>query len=192
MTFVVGTKSHLLWCEHSLNRERWLVMNVWLNSEENTFTDVFDITSDIGNFRPHIFCPQATKELPRKHHEACPPIQLPTDALSQIDYGHTRHYEDCKEVCLCQRTTFKKSILENLSRGMRMAEWKMSPPSHRRVGTYSLAESFISNLIEIRKRKDNENSQPLYLWDKDKRLWHHWLYYSSKYFPNSDWLKAHA
>ena len=28
-----------------------------------------------------------------------------TDALSQIDYGHTRHCEDCKEVCLCQRTT---------------------------------------------------------------------------------------
>ena len=135
-----------------------------MNSEENTFTDVFDITSDIGNFRPHIFCPQATKELPRKHHEAGPPIQLPTDALSQIDYGHTRHYEDCKEVCLCQRTTFKKSILENLSRGMRMAEWKMSPPCHRRVGTYSLAESFISNLIEIRKREDNENSQPMTSW----------------------------
>ena len=135
MAFVVGTKSHLLWCEHSLNRERWLVMNVWLNSEENTFTDVFDITSDIGDFRPHIFCPQATKELPRNNHEAGPPIQLSTDALSQIDYGHTRHYEDCKEVCLCQRTTFKKSILENLSRGMRMAEWKMSPPrfkTHRR------------------------------------------------------------
>ena len=51
-----------------------------------------------------------------------------------------------------------------------MAEWKMSPPSHRRVGTYSLAESFISNLIEIRKREDNENSQPLYLLDKDERL----------------------
>ena len=135
MAFVVGTKSHLLWCEHSLNRERRLVMNVWLNSEENTFTDVFDITSDIGDFRPLIFCPRATKELPRNYHEAGPPIQLPTDALSQIDYGHTRHYEDCKEVCLCQRTTFKKSILENLSRSMRMAEWKMSPP---RFKTYRL------------------------------------------------------
>ena len=27
--------------------------------------------------------------------------QLPTDALSQIDYGHTKHCEDC----LCQQTT---------------------------------------------------------------------------------------
>ena len=44
----------------------------------------------------------------RSNHET---EQLPPDALSQIDYGHTRHCEDCKEVCVCQRTTqraFKK------------------------------------------------------------------------------------
>lgn len=35
----------------------------------------------------------------------------------KTDYGHTRYCEDCKEVC----------ILEILSKGMRMAEWKMSP-----------------------------------------------------------------
>ena len=50
--------------------------------------------------------------------------QLPTVALSQIDYEHTRHCGDC----LCQQTNYAKGILENLSRGMRMAEWKMSPP----------------------------------------------------------------
>ena len=38
----------------------------------------------------------------RSNHET---EQLPPDALSQIDYGHTRHCEDCKEVCVCQRTT---------------------------------------------------------------------------------------
>ena len=27
------------------------------------------------------------------------------DALSKIDYGHTRHCEDCREVCVCQWTT---------------------------------------------------------------------------------------
>ena len=48
---------------------------------------------------------ETTQELPKKHHEAGPPEQLPTDALSQIDYGHTRRCKDCKEVCLCQRTT---------------------------------------------------------------------------------------
>ena len=37
--------------------------------------------------------------------EAGPPEQLPTDTLSQINYGHTRHCKDCKEFCLCQRTT---------------------------------------------------------------------------------------
>ena len=55
------------------------------------FTDVFDNTSDIGDFREHIFCPQTTQELPKKHHEAGLPEQLPTDALPQIDNWHTIH-----------------------------------------------------------------------------------------------------
>ena len=59
---------------------------------KNTFTDVFDNTGDISDFRAHIFCSQTTQELPKKHNEAGPPEQLPTDALSQIYYGHTRHY----------------------------------------------------------------------------------------------------
>ena len=42
-----------------------------------------------------IFCPQKTEEPPKKHNEAGPP-----DALSQIDYKHTIHCEDC----LCQQT----------------------------------------------------------------------------------------
>ena len=74
---------------------------------KSTFTDVFDNTCDIGDFRAHIFYQQTTQELPKKHHEAGSPEQLPTDALSQIDYGHTRHCKDCKEVCLSQRTTQK-------------------------------------------------------------------------------------
>ena len=36
---------------------------------KNTFTDVFD-TGDIDGFRGHIFCPQTTQELPKKHNEA--------------------------------------------------------------------------------------------------------------------------
>ena len=94
---------------------------------ENTFTDLFDNTCDIGDFRVHIFCPETTQDLPKKHHEAGPPVQLSTDVLSQINYGHTRHCEDWKEVLLVP-TKNAISILENLSRGMRMTEWKMSPP----------------------------------------------------------------
>ena len=63
-----------------------------------------DITVGIGDIRVHIFCPQMTQELPKKHHKAGPREQLPTDALSQIDCRHTRQCEDCKEVCLCQWT----------------------------------------------------------------------------------------
>ena len=65
---------------------------------KNTFTDVFDNTSDISAY----FLPSdnsRTTGLPKKHNEAGPPEQLPTDALSQIDNGHTRHCEDC----LCQQ-----------------------------------------------------------------------------------------
>ena len=57
-----------------------------------------DITCGIGGIRVHIFYLQTTQQLPKKHHEAGPPEQLPADALSQIDYGHTRHCEVCKEV----------------------------------------------------------------------------------------------
>ena len=86
---------------------------------ENTFTDVFDNTCDIGDFKAHIFYQQTTQELPKKHHEAGSPEQLPTNALSQIDYGHTRH---CKRLQrgLLMPTNNAKGILENLGMGMRM------------------------------------------------------------------------
>ena len=45
------------------------------------------------------FYPETNHELHKKHHEAGPLEQLTTDALSQIDYGNTRHCEDCKEFC---------------------------------------------------------------------------------------------
>ena len=60
---------------------------------KNTFNDVFDYTCDISDFSAHIFRSQATQELPKKHNEARPPEQLPTDALLQIYYGHTWHYD---------------------------------------------------------------------------------------------------
>ena len=69
---------------------------------KKSFKDAFDIICD---FRAHILYPQTTQKLIKKHHEAVPPEQLPTDALSQIDYGHTRRCDYCEEVCFCQRTT---------------------------------------------------------------------------------------
>ena len=38
-----------------------------------------DITCGIGGIRVHIFYPKTTQELPKKHHEAGPPEQLPTN-----------------------------------------------------------------------------------------------------------------
>ena len=37
---------------------------------KNTFTDLFDISCDIGDFRAHSSCPQMTQELPKKHYDA--------------------------------------------------------------------------------------------------------------------------
>ena len=36
---------------------------------KNTFTDVFDISCDIGDFMAHIFCRQMTQELPKKAYD---------------------------------------------------------------------------------------------------------------------------
>ena len=58
------------------------------DSPKNTFTDT------------HTF----TRELPQKYHDAATPEKRTAGALSQIDYRHTRHCVNCKEVCLCQRT----------------------------------------------------------------------------------------
>ena len=63
---------------------------------KNSFTDVFDKTCDIGNFRAraHFLPLDDAQELPKKHNEAGPPEQPPTNALSSIDYGYTRRCEN--------------------------------------------------------------------------------------------------
>ena len=91
-------------------------------TEKHFYRRIWQYLSDISDFRTHIFClAQMTQELPKEHNEAGPPEQLPSDTLSQIDYGHTRHCEDCKEVCLCQRTT-QRAFWKFWIRGMRIAE----------------------------------------------------------------------
>ena len=49
---------------------------------KTSFTDVFDNTCDINDFRTHIFCTQRTQELHKKHNEAGPPQQLQTTSSS--------------------------------------------------------------------------------------------------------------
>ena len=49
------------------------------------------------------FCPQSTQELPKKHHEARSSEQVPTYALSQIDYGHTLDTFEIAKRCACAK-----------------------------------------------------------------------------------------
>ena len=51
---------------------------------KNTFTEVFDNTGDMGDFRAHIFCRQTTQELPKKQHHEAGPEQLTTDLLDTV------------------------------------------------------------------------------------------------------------
>ena len=51
---------------------------------KNTFTEVLHNTCDISDLKAHIFSPQTTQELPKKHHEAGPPKQLTTDTLDTV------------------------------------------------------------------------------------------------------------
>ena len=43
-----------------------------------------DITCGIGDIRAHIYRAQTAQELPKKHHEAGLPEQLPTDAVTPV------------------------------------------------------------------------------------------------------------
>ena len=51
---------------------------------KNSFTEVFDNTGDMGDFREHIFCRQTTQELPKKQHHEAGPEQLTTDLLDTV------------------------------------------------------------------------------------------------------------
>ena len=63
---------------------------------KDTCTDVFDITCDMADFKGHIFCPQTTYELSKKHHDAGSPKNCLLLHCDRSKYGHTRHCEDCK------------------------------------------------------------------------------------------------
>ena len=43
-----------------------------------------NITYGIGDITAHIYCAQTAQELPKKHHEAGLPAQLPTDGYSAL------------------------------------------------------------------------------------------------------------
>ena len=91
---------------------------------KNTFTDVFDNTRDI-------FCPQTTQELPKKHDEAGSPEDndLPTGANCHKSITDTLDTVKGQTLWrLFVPMSNARGILENLSRGMRMANWEMSAP----------------------------------------------------------------
>ena len=84
-----------------------------------------------------IFCLQKTEKLPKKHNEAGPPEQLLPDALSQIDYKHTIHCEDC----LCQQTmqrAFWKNCVAGIAYGGEEDQIPPPPPLSERKGEGSI------------------------------------------------------
>ena len=76
-----------------------------------------------------------TQELPKKHNEAGPPEQLPSDALSQFDNGHTRHWR------LLVPTNNAKGTLK-ICVWLRL--WKISTPTFQNAPPPLLYESILS------------------------------------------------
>ena len=88
MALYVPFSVHGRWSRKS--RARRSVVSPRFGAEKHE--DELDNICDLGDLRA---------QMPKKEHEAGPTAeQLPSDALSKIDYRHTRHCEDCKEVCL--------------------------------------------------------------------------------------------
>ena len=76
-------------------------------AEKHFYTYTFYITCEISDLRAHISALRRLKNYLRSTMKQDRLNKLDTDALSQIDYGHSRHCEDWKEVCLCQLKTPK-------------------------------------------------------------------------------------
>ena len=78
-------------------------------------TDVFDNTCDINDFREHIFCPQNYLRIKQDCLNNYPQWYIVTNRLRTKTLWR-----------LLVPTNNAKGILENLSRSMRMAEWKQN------------------------------------------------------------------
>ena len=87
--------------------------------------DVFDITCDIGDFRGHLFYPQTTYELPKKHHKPGPPEKAWTTAYGCLVTNRLRVHQTLWRL---ERGLLVPKTPRAHGGGMRMAEWKMSPP----------------------------------------------------------------
>ena len=145
---------------------------------KNTFTDVFDNTRDI-------FCLQTTQELPNKHDEAGSPEDndLPTGANCHKSITNTLDTVKGQTLWrLLVPMSNAKGILENLSRGIRMANWEMSAPRSpsptfkklHRLRSGEQSDSWknapASGSGQPRKRRQLERGKQLALWVKKTLL----------------------
>ena len=100
---------------------------------KNTCKGILDNKCDIGDFRAHIFCPQTTQELYLRS-------TMKQDRLNNclVMYCHKSITDTLATMktakrFACANEQRKGLLKKNLSRGMTMAEWKMSalPPPPR-------------------------------------------------------------
>ena len=135
--------------------------------------------------------------VPKKHHEAGLPEQLPTDLLSQIDYWHTIHCEDCKEVCLRQRTTQrafwnicvgvctwlsgrKASQVSKHSAASDMCCSKLLLPWTTRV-KYSLGGTYVHTEVAWHYLQSNKQEENCSFSNKTSQQLHYWWYVKYNY-----------
>ena len=91
----------------------------------------------------HILCPQTTQELPK--NTWTPPEHHLNNY--QLIHCHKSKVDTLDTVKVALPTNNAKGILENLRRGMRMAEWKMSPPPSSRPAASGCFTNFHLQII---------------------------------------------
>ena len=106
---------------------------------KNTCKGIIDNTCDIGDFRAHIFCPQTTQELYLR--STMKQDRLNNCLLMRCHKSITDTLATMKiaKRFACANEQRKGHLKKNLSRGMSMAEWKMSalPPPPPRIAISS-------------------------------------------------------
>ena len=115
---------------HTCHRRRSRGAEPHVLVPKNTCKGIIDNKCDIGDFRAHIFCPQTTQELYLRS-------TMKQDRLNNCLLMHchksitdTLATMKIAKRFACANEQRKGHLKKNLSRGMSMAEWKMSalPP----------------------------------------------------------------
>ena len=139
---LLDQKTQVPWIYCLFNKSKMLKEHVASKAPTNSHS----IGGEAGEAIMHNYCPSVTKKLIEMHHEVW--SQLTANALSQSDWGHTKHCSQCKRG-LVVTMNYTEGILGNVNlawctlvsnssamsvlfdktdyKGLQKMGWKMTP-----------------------------------------------------------------